>query len=57
MKQGAPLLRHLTMRTGLVVTVCIALIGVVMAESHDPVALEPDAPRLGGAEVATFALG
>ena len=35
----------------------LLLIGVVMAESHDPVAIEPDAPRKDGAAVATFALG
>jgi hypothetical protein len=37
----------------------VALLGAVAGEepSHEPVALEPDAPRQGGAAVATFALG
>ena len=33
------------------------LSGVVMGESHVPVAIEPDADRGVGVEVATFALG
>jgi len=45
------------MRILLTLAAGMALIGVVMAESHDPIALEPDAPRAGGASVATFALG
>jgi hypothetical protein len=45
------------MRLAAIVAVGIALIGVAMAETHDPVAIEPDAPRADGAEVATFALG
>ena len=37
--------------------VLLILIGVVMGESHKPVAIEPDADRGAGVEVATFALG
>ena len=37
--------------------VLLILIGVVMGESHEPVAIEPDADRGAGVEVATFALG
>lgn len=33
------------------------LIGVVMADTHEPVAIEPDASRADGVRVATFALG
>ena len=32
-------------------------LGVVMGDTHDPVAIEPDAPRGDGAAVATFAVG
>ena len=35
----------------------LVLIGAVMADTHDPVAIAPDAPRAGGASVVTFALG
>ena len=35
----------------------LALLGVVMADSHDPVAVEPDAKLAAGRQVATFALG
>ena len=35
----------------------LAVVGVVMANAHDPVAIKPDAPRKDGASVATFALG
>ena len=38
---------------------CLAMVlpGAAMADSHDPVAIAPDAARAGGASVATFALG
>jgi len=45
------------MRILLTLAAGLALIGVVMAKSHDPVAIEPDAARKDGAAVATFALG
>lgn len=45
------------MRIAVALIAAVALIGVVMAESHVPKAIEPDAPRAGGASVATFALG
>ena len=35
----------------------LAVIGVVMGDTHVPVAIEPDADRGKGVEVATFALG
>ena len=31
--------------------------GVVMGDTHVPVAIEPDAERAAGVEVVTFALG
>ena len=34
-----------------------AFFGVVMADTHEPQAIEPDAPRPDGVQVATFALG
>jgi len=37
--------------------VLLIVIGAVMGESHVPVAIEPDAERGIGVEVATFALG
>ncbi len=36
---------------------CLVLIGVVMGDTHVPVAIEPDAKLPEGVEVATFALG
>lgn len=35
----------------------LALIGVVMGGSHDPIAVQPDAKPADGARLATFALG
>lgn len=35
----------------------LLVIGVVMADTHVPVAIEPDAALPTGAAVATFALG
>jgi hypothetical protein len=40
-----------------VAAVFLIVIGAVMGESHVPVAIEPDADRGAGVEVATFALG
>ena len=57
MKPTVVPVRRSPMRIAAIVAVGIALIGVAMAETHTPVALEPDAPRVGGASVATFALG
>jgi hypothetical protein len=45
------------MRFALAIAAGLTLVAVVMADSHDPVAIEPDAPRKDGAAVATFALG
>ena len=39
------------------VLVLLIVIGVVMGDTHVPVAIEPDADRGVGVEVATFALG
>jgi hypothetical protein len=35
----------------------LASLGVVMGETHVPTAIQPDAVRGAGVEVATFALG
>jgi len=35
----------------------LLLLGVVMGDTHDPVAIEPDAKLAPGVQVATFALG
>ena len=45
------------MRVASALIAVLAVLGVVMAETHDPVAIEPDAPREAGVGVATFALG
>ena len=42
---------------GAATVLVLALLGAAMADAHDPIALEPDAPRADGAAVATFALG
>jgi hypothetical protein len=42
---------------GAALIVSFLLIGVVMADPHVPVAIEPNAARPAGVEVATFALG
>ena len=39
------------------VGVLLVLMGVVMGDTHVPVAIEPDAKRPAGVEIATFALG
>jgi len=39
------------------VLVLLIVIGVVMGDTHVPIAIEPDADRGVGVEVATFALG
>ncbi len=44
-------------KIGIVLIAFLVLIGVVMGDTHVPVAIEPDADRPDGAEVATFALG
>jgi len=44
-------------RIGIAFAAGLTLVAVVMADSHDPVAIEPDALRKDGASVATFALG
>ena len=54
MKTDAPLSRWPLVGA---VIASLAVVGVVMANAHDPVAIEPDAPRKDGASVATFALG
>mgnify|MGYP001827700235 CR=1 FL=1 len=51
------MIEHWTMTALLAAAAVAVLIGVVMADTHDPVAIEPDAPRANGTEVATFALG
>jgi hypothetical protein len=56
-KPEASASRRSVMRLAAVLALATALIGVAMAETHDPVAIEPDAPRADGAQVATFALG
>jgi hypothetical protein len=35
----------------------VVVMGVVMADSHEPVAIEPDAALPKGTQMATFALG
>jgi hypothetical protein len=45
------------MRAALAAAAVLALIGVVMGKSHEPVPVAPDAPRAEGVAVATFALG
>lgn len=50
-------MRGLLPYLGLSSVLALVLIGAVMADTHVPVAIEPDAPRAGGAQVATFALG
>ncbi len=57
MKQRPIAPRRHAVRITLILAVGVALVGVVMAETHDPIAIEPDAPRKDGAQVATFALG
>ena len=57
MPPRTPPLRGLLPYLGLSLAAFVAVIGAVMADSHQPVAIEPDAPRAGGAQVATFALG
>lgn len=57
MKPDALLMHPSLMRIAVILLAGFALIGVVMAQSHDPVAIEPDAPRGAGVGVATFALG
>lgn len=54
--------RRSTTRRGLLglalpVSLVLIVLGVVMADSHVPVAIEPDAPLAKGTQVATFAVG
>ena len=39
------------------VAISCAVLGVVMADSHDPIGVPADLVPVGGAQVATFALG
>jgi hypothetical protein len=34
-----------------------SILGAVMGDTHEPVAIEPDAKLAAGTQVATFALG
>jgi hypothetical protein len=55
MRTRIPTLRLAVAAAGLVTAVLC--MGVVMGDTHVPVAIEPDAARPAGTEVATFALG
>ena len=57
MRTPAPSSTGILVGAGLGAGVLLAFLGVVMAESHVPVAVPPDAPHAAGVEVATFALG
>ena len=42
---------------GVALTLALVVIGVVMADTHVPIPIAPDAKPADGAQVATFALG
>jgi hypothetical protein len=48
---------HAPVLLGAALIASLILMGVVMAENHEPVGIAPDAPRKDGAQVATFGLG
>ena len=58
MTPSLPARRRPWLLAGLGTALALVLTGVVMADTHVPVARAPDAgPRAAGAQVATFALG
>ena len=48
---------HPLLVLSLALVAAVLFAGVALGKRHDPVAVEPDAKRPKGVEVATFALG
>jgi hypothetical protein len=57
MRTSEPTTRNVLRGLALAAALSVVVMGVVMADSHKPVAIEPDAAMPKGTQVATFALG